>query len=357
MASGSYAGCSEKPPVTSMMSPAICTAVNSTCTMKPRPAPIATSVTAPTMMKPGDGAVGSPVVTLSSSATASASASAPFTAAGMALELNGGASSTKPAARAVARSSPTRVTAGTERSTVDQVRPSSAGSMSNSCWVKLTISESTQLPDTSSAIATAIIFGTKDSVCSWIWVAAWNSEIRKPTSSAVSRTGAATLAASIIVCSASSVTWVSVMALPRPVRVDQCGGDQRPPVDDDEQQQLERQRHDRRRHHHHAHRHQRRADQHVHHQEGDEDDQPDDERALELGEDEGGDEHGHADLALVLGRVLAGEVDHQLELVLAGVLEEEALERDDAGVVGLRDGHLAVEVRLHLDVVDYRPTH
>ena len=46
--------------------------------------------------------------------------------------------------------------------------------------MKLTSSESTQLPVTSSAIATAIIFGTKDSVGSWIWVAAWNSEIRKP---------------------------------------------------------------------------------------------------------------------------------------------------------------------------------
>ena len=60
--------------------------------------------------------------------------------------------------------------------------------------MKPTSSESTQLPVTSSAIATAIIFGTNDSVGSWIWVAAWNSEIRKPTSSAVSRIGAATLA-------------------------------------------------------------------------------------------------------------------------------------------------------------------
>src|SRR3954449_4046642 len=195
--------------------------------------------------------------------------------------------------------------------------------MSKRLWVKLTSSESTQLPDTSSAIATAIIFGTNDSVCSWIWVAAWNSEIRKPTSSAVSRTGAATLAASIIVCSARSVTCASLMALPRSVRMDQCGGDQRPPVDDDEEQQLERQRHDRRRHHHHAHRHQCRADQHVQHQERDEDDQADDERALELGEDERRDQRGDADVLLVLRRVLPGQVDHQLELILAGVLEEE----------------------------------
>src|SRR4051812_19243398 len=343
-----------------MRSPAICTAVNSTCTMKPSPAPIATSVSAETMRNPGVIA-GRFAVTLCSRATERASASAPFTGAGMPRELKGGASITNPAARQVASSSPARVTAGTERSTADQVRPSSVGSMWNSDWVKLTISESTQLPDTSSAIATAIILGTKDSVCSWIWVAAWNSEIRNPTSSAVSRMGAATLAASSIVCSARSVTWESVIAaLPRSVRMDQCGGDQRPPVDDDEQQQLERQRHDRRRDHHHAHRHECRADQHVEHQEGDEDDQPDDERALELGEDERRDQRGHADLVLVLGRLLSGQVDHQLELVLAGVLQEEPLEGDNAGVVGLGDRHLTVEVRLHRDVVDvgeHRPHH
>src|SRR3954468_16560471 len=182
--------------------------------------------------------------------------------------------------------------------------------MSNSDWVKVTISLSTQLPVTSSAIATAIIFGTKERVCSWIWVAAWNSEIRNPTSSAVSRMGAETFAAMVIVWTASSVTSASLMALPRSVGVDEGCRDQRPAVDDDEEQQLERQRDDRRRHHHHAHRHQRRADQHVQHQERDEDDQPDDERALELGEHERRDEGGHADL---LGRrrgLLAGEADH-----------------------------------------------
>src|SRR3954451_21760551 len=115
MASGSYAGDSEKPPVTSRMSPASCTAVNSTCTTKPSPAPMATSVTAVTTRKPGVGS-GSPGVIRCSTATASASASAPFTGAGMPRELNGGASSTKPAARQVASSNPARVTAGTERS-------------------------------------------------------------------------------------------------------------------------------------------------------------------------------------------------------------------------------------------------
>ena len=58
-------------------------------------------------------------------------------------------------------------------------------------------------------IATAIIFGTKDSVGSWIWVAAWNSEIRNPTRSAVSSTGAATFAPSSIVWAAIWVTSAS----------------------------------------------------------------------------------------------------------------------------------------------------
>ena len=74
--------------------------------------------------------------------------------------------------------------------------------MPNSWWVKATSWPSTQLPVTSRAMDTAIIFGTNESVCSWICVAAWNSEIRKPTRRAVSSTGAATFAASIIVSAA-----------------------------------------------------------------------------------------------------------------------------------------------------------
>jgi hypothetical protein len=81
--------------------------------------------------------------------------------------------------------------------------------------VKLTSSASTQLPVTRSAIATAMIFGTKERVCSWICVAAWNSEIRKPTSRAVMRMGAATLAATIIVCAAICVTSASLTTTPR----------------------------------------------------------------------------------------------------------------------------------------------
>src|SRR5688500_8210962 len=224
------------------------------------PAPITTSVTAATTRKPAvtSGIEGAIWVESSSD---SAIAKAPLTGAGMLRELNGGASSTKPVARAVPSSNAARVAAGTSRST-GQVRSSSRGSESNRLWVKLTSSASTQLPVTSSAIATAIIFGTKDSVGSWIWVAAWKSEIRKPTSSAVISTGAATLAATIMVWAAICVTSASLTTTPRwrsssafaallyssmnsqarssrsPVGPDQRGGDQRPAVDHDEEQQL-----------------------------------------------------------------------------------------------------------------------
>ena len=130
----------------------------------------------------------------------------------MVRELNGGASTTNPVARAVPSRSAASVTVGTERSIGVRSDRAGAGSWSNSVWVKLTSSDSTQLPVTRSAIATAIIFGTKDSVGSWICVAAWNSEIRKPTSRAVSSTGAATFAATIIVCAAISVTSASLIS-------------------------------------------------------------------------------------------------------------------------------------------------
>src|SRR3954453_7475066 len=99
-----------------MMSPAICTAVNSTWTMKPRAAPMSASVTALTIRKPAVIAGRSPLM-CGNTTTASAMASAPFTAAGMAAELNGGAMITNPLARTVASSSAARVAEGTWRST------------------------------------------------------------------------------------------------------------------------------------------------------------------------------------------------------------------------------------------------
>src|SRR5436305_14810051 len=99
------------------MSPATCTAVNSSCTMNPSAAPIATSVIAVVTRKPADSCAGSVGASRPKTVTASASANAPLTGEGMALELNGGASSTKPAPRAVASRRAARVAASTCRCT------------------------------------------------------------------------------------------------------------------------------------------------------------------------------------------------------------------------------------------------
>src|SRR4051794_32442517 len=99
-----------------MMSPAICTAVNSTWTMKPSAAPTSASVIAVTIRKPAVIAGRSPLM-CGNTTTASAMASAPLTAAGMPGELNGGARITNPLARTVASSSAARVAEGTWRST------------------------------------------------------------------------------------------------------------------------------------------------------------------------------------------------------------------------------------------------
>src|SRR4051812_13611367 len=113
--SGSKAGCSEKPPVTSIRSPAVCTAVKNTWTTKPRAAPMTTSVSAVTTRYPAVGA-GRPAAILVDRSTDRASAKAALTGPGIDFELNGGASSTNPVARAVPSSSAASVVAGTERS-------------------------------------------------------------------------------------------------------------------------------------------------------------------------------------------------------------------------------------------------
>src|SRR3954454_3579066 len=97
------------------MLPAVWTAANSSCTRKPSAAPIATSVTAVTSRKPAVGS-GRPGAIRPYTVTASAIAIAPLTGAGMALELNGGASRTKPVPRAVPSTRATSVAVGTWRS-------------------------------------------------------------------------------------------------------------------------------------------------------------------------------------------------------------------------------------------------
>src|SRR3954453_4723174 len=99
-----------------MMSPAICTAVNSTWTMKPRAAPMSASVIAVTMRNPAVIAGRSPLM-CGKTTRARAMASAPLTATGMPAVLKGGARITNPLARTVASSSAARVAEGTWRST------------------------------------------------------------------------------------------------------------------------------------------------------------------------------------------------------------------------------------------------
>src|SRR3954469_18856722 len=157
---------------------------------------------------------------------------------------------------------------------------------SNSPWVKLTASEIIQCPHTSSAIATAMAFGTKERVGSWICVIDWNTEIAKPTTSEVTSSGAASSPASSSAWSARSMTWFWVTGASRSVALHERRDDQAPAVDEDEEQDLERQRDHRRRQHHHAHRHQAGRDDEVDHEERHEDDEADDERGAQLREHE-----------------------------------------------------------------------
>src|SRR3954470_11079087 len=96
-------------------SPAIWTALNSTWTTKPSAAPMTTSVTAATARNPAVGSGSDGAIWVGSN-TDRARANVPFPGAGTVRELNGGANSTKPVARAVPSRSAASVTAGTERS-------------------------------------------------------------------------------------------------------------------------------------------------------------------------------------------------------------------------------------------------
>src|SRR5207245_10463390 len=100
-------------------------------------------------------------------------------------------------------------------------------------------------------------FGSNDSVCSWICVAAWKTLTIKPTTSATSSSGAPSssdtwIAWLPIVMMVSGVTSLSLGIEALRQRADQ----KLPAVGQHEQHQLERQRNAGGRHHHHPHRHQ-----------------------------------------------------------------------------------------------------
>src|SRR3954454_21538850 len=110
---------------------------------------------------------------------------------------------------------------------------------SNSSRVNDTVSEVIQCPQTSSATDTPMALGTKLSVTSWIWVIDCSSETAKPMTSAVTSTGAQSLAASTRASRPMSrIAFVSMLGS-SVVRADQGGDDQAPAVDEDEEQELE----------------------------------------------------------------------------------------------------------------------
>src|ERR1043166_6509710 len=132
--------------------------------------------------------------------------------------------------------------------------------------------------------ATANIFGTWFSDCSWICVAAWRIEIPPPTTSPAIRIGNESL---IAMRSAprprSTASWkLSIETL------DQGAHDEMPSVHEDEEQDLERERNEDRRKHEHDHRDQGRRNDEVDDHEREEDREPHDERAPELADHERG---------------------------------------------------------------------
>jgi hypothetical protein len=86
---------------------------------------------------------------------------------------------------------------------------------SKSSRVKVTISLIIQWPQTTRATATANAFGTNDRVTSWICVIDWNSEMAKPTTSAVTSTGAPSFAATMSPCRPMSSTALASTHPPR----------------------------------------------------------------------------------------------------------------------------------------------
>src|SRR3954467_642277 len=187
-----------------------------------------------------------------------------------------------------------------------------------------------------STAASAMTFGMKASVCSWIWVTAWKIETTRPTISPAASIGIATLKASVsaLVARLTTTSWfMSVEAL------DEGSGHEVPAVDQDERQDLERRRDEDGWQHHHAHRNQRRADDQVDDEERQEDQEADLEGGLELRDDERGDERRRRHVGTRLGPLVVREVDEQRQVLLARLAEHEVAQRLLAAVdrLGLAD--------------------
>src|SRR5271166_3899771 len=182
--------------------------------------------------------------------------------------------------------------------------------------------------------AMPMIFGISERLCSWIWVTAWKTLITRPMRRAASRSGPATFRASVMACEArlTTVSWFIRRLLVEALneRLD----DQVPAVDQDEQQDLERQRDERGRQHDHAHAHQGRGDDQVDDQERQEDQEADLKCGLQLGHDEGWDQHLGGDFSARMRRLRVREADEQRYVLHARLAEHEFAQR----LLGAFDG-------------------
>src|SRR6186713_2085571 len=221
---------------------------------------------------------------------------------------------------------------------------------------------SIQGPVSASTAAMASSFGMNDNVISLICVAAWKMPTMRPTPSAVSSSGAASMS---VISSAwrPTVTTVSgdMNYLPEEVLSEETlcerAHDQRPAIDEHEQHDLERQRDQHRREHHHAHRHEHARDHEIDDHERDEEQEADLERGLELA----GDERRHQDAERHVGglreTLAAGDPHEGRDVGFARLFEHEALERADGALERDRGLDRAGEIGLRglgVHLVDHR---
>src|SRR3972149_5731688 len=138
----------------------------------------------------------------------------------------------------------------------------------------------------SSTRKTTIILGTKVSVISCIWVTAWNTLMRRPTTIPAMRTGAETRRMTCMVSLPMNVTNSGVILFSLTEALHERADQKVPAVDQHEEHELEWHRDHDRREHHHAHRHEDARDHHVYDQERQVDEKADLERGLQFARNE-----------------------------------------------------------------------
>src|SRR6218665_2074070 len=145
--------------------------------------------------------------------------------------------------------------------------------------------------------------GANESVCSWICVVAWNTEMRKPTSRLISTGGAETMSTRKRACCRMELSWCMRVSQ---VADDQALGDEVPAIDEDEEQQLEGHGDGGGRQHVHAQRQQDVGHHHVDDDERHEEQEAYLEGFLEFGHHEGRDDHHEVLLGEILAVLLRG---------------------------------------------------